>query len=124
MPAQPEQMVALGAVEVQGAGQGSEDLHGRLRSPRLLEPVEVVRRQPKDRELVAALVNENIVDADALLRRLAGGIDWPPGYLAESQTMLDRARGWLEQLAASPSDGATKASTDTAILDAIASPER
>lgn len=47
-----------------------------------------------------------------------------PGYLAESQTMLDRARGRFERLAASPSDGATTAGIDTAILDAIASPER
>ncbi len=49
--------------------------------------------RPRDREFVAALVNENIVAPDAPLRRLTGGIDWPPGYLAESQTMLDRARG-------------------------------
>ena len=102
---------------------GASQLYGR--TGLCLDPIDLcvsktLAGRPKDREFVAALVNENIVDADALLRRLAGGIDWPPGYLAESQTMLARARDWLEHLAASASDGADTASTDTAILDAIA----
>lgn len=72
----------------------------------------------KDREFVAALMTKNLVDAEQILDRIDGGIDWPPGYRADSRIMLDRARSWLKQFAdhrpGETGQGAPAADPDTA----------
>jgi hypothetical protein len=80
---------------------GSSQLYGR--TGLCLDPIDLcvskaLAGRPKDREFVAALVAENIVHAAAILERIDAGIDWPPGYRADSQLRLERARSWLQHL--------------------------